>query len=364
MKLLELCLSPVRGGLELYAARVARHYPGCVAVVRRGGLVDARLAPGGVTREYLEVRLRGWHWIAARRLAALMDARNIDVIHVHWRGDLALAALAKRLARRRVRLVYTRQMALTRPKFDPYHRLIYGQVDALVCITRQLAEDARRLLPLAPERVQTLYYGVPAPEAGALGTRCQAFCRELGWQAGGFRVALFGRVEPGKGQQLLLEAIGRLRAKGLDARAALVGSPMDPSYVAGLRQALARSALDGAVVLRDFLPDPQRYMACFDAVVLASREETFGLVLAEAMRAGVAVVGSRAGGVPEIIEHDRTGLMFTSGDAGDLASRLERLARDEALRRRLAAAGKAEADRRFSEEQHFARLDDLLAGGA
>ena len=64
--------------------------------------------------------------------------------------------------------------------------------------------------------------------------------------------------------------------------------------------------------------------------------------------------------MPEIIDHERTGLVFESGDAGDLARCLERLARDPALRERLAAAGKAEADARFSEEAHFRRLEAFL----
>ena len=362
MKLLELCLSPGHGGLELYADKVIRHYHergGCLAVVRPGGLIDRRLAEAGIPREHLPVAVRAWPWLAARRLARLVDREGIDVVHMHWRGDLALAALARTMTRRPVRLVYTRQMALTRPKLDPYHRFLYRQVDAFLCITRRLAEDARRFLPLPPERIHVLYYGVPA--AGP--APCEPFLEELGWDGNGFRVALFGRVEPGKGQHLLVEAVRRLRAQGLDVRAALVGHVMDRAYVDGLKAEVARAGLHDAVVFRDFIPEPQRLMGCFHAVVLASREETFGLVLPEAMRAGVAVVGSRAGGVPEIIDHERTGLMFESGDAGDLARCLERLARDPALRGRLAAAGKAEADARFSEEAHFRRLEAFLDTG-
>ncbi len=348
MKLLELCLSPGHGGLELYAARVARHYRGrgVVAVVRRGGFLRQRLEEAGIRYRTLAVGIRAWPWLAARRLARLIDREGIDVVHMHWRGDLALAALAKRLARRPVRLVYTRQMALTRSKFDPYHRFLYRQVDAFLCITRRLAGDARRFLPLPPERIHVLYYGVPAAEPAP----CREFLDELGWDDDGFRVALFGRMEPGKGQHLLVEAVRRLRAAAIDARAALVGHVMDPAYRRALEESVAAGGLDGAIVFRDFVAEPQRYMGCFHAVVLASREETFGLVLPEAMRAGTAVVGSRAGGVPEIIDHGRTGLMFESGDAADLARCLERLA----------AAGRAEADARFSEEAHFRRLEALL----
>ena len=101
-------------------------------------------------------------------------------------------------------------------------------------------------------------------------------------------------------------------------------------------------------------------MPCFDAVVLASKCETFGLVLPEAMRAGVAVVGSNCGGVPEIIEHDKTGLLFESENVEDLNRQLRKLIDEPEFCQKLAKAGKTDADERFSEEKHFQRLLEIF----
>ena len=98
-------------------------------------------------------------------------------------------------------------------------------------------------------------------------------------------------------------------------------------------------------------------MLCFDAVVLATKCETFGLVLPEAMRAGVAVIGSKCGGIPEIIKHEKTGLLFESEDVSDLTKQLSKLVSDEEFCKKLA---KADADKRFSEEKHFERLLKLF----
>jgi glycosyltransferase involved in cell wall biosynthesis len=111
-----------------------------------------------------------------------------------------------------------------------------------------------------------------------------------------------------------------------------------------------------------FHPQPTSIMGCFDVVVLASNAETFGLVLAEAMRAGTAVIGTNAGGVPEIIDHGETGYLFAPGSSIELADYLSRLIDSPELLKQISLAGKQKADMLFSEEQHFTRLAQLLKG--
>jgi len=362
-KVLELCTSTGHGGLELYADRVIRHFHAqgrCLAVVARGTRLASRLDNAGIPYTPLRVKARLWPWLAARRLARLMEREQIDVLHMHWGKDLNLAVLAKRLCRRPVRLVYSRQMALTRHKRDAYHRFLYRHVDRYTVISRRLFAEAVRYLPLPEAHVRLLYYGIPAPRV--LDTEaCRAFLQEAGLDTpAALRVALFGRIERGKGQHLLVRAIEQLAGQGVDVRAALVGHVMDQAYFDALMGELAEAGLAERVHYLGFHEDPPSVMGCFDAVVLASDAETFGLVLIEAMRAGTAVIGTNAGGVPEIIRDGETGLLFEPGDAEGLAQTLARLAGDPALRARLAAAGRVEADERFSQERHFAELEGIL----
>jgi glycosyltransferase involved in cell wall biosynthesis len=97
--------------------------------------------------------------------------------------------------------------------------------------------------------------------------------------------------------------------------------------------------LTGRVGFVDFQPDPSPVYRALDVVVHASTAaEPFGLVIAEAMACGRAVVASDAGGAREIGLPEQTYLVHRPGDAGDLARQLDRLARDGALRRRLGEA--------------------------
>lgn len=365
MKILELCTSNGVGGLELYAVRTTqalqRQGHEVMAVVRPGTMLEQRVREQGLAHVTLARRSRALPLLAAWRLARLIDQAGVDVVHMHWGHDLLLAALAKRWASRPVRLVYTRQMALTRAKADVYHRFLYRQIDLYLTITDKLLRQARQLLPLPEERVQRLYYGVPPPTPLS-DTERRVLRHSLHIPERVFAIGLIGRMEEQKGQHLLIEALQHLRAVGIPAHATLIGPAMDSAYEQRLRREIEERDLREIVVLHGPHKSPMEVMPAFDAVVLTTRMETFGLVLAEAMRCGVAVIGTNAGGVPEIIEDGVTGLLFSPEDAAHLARQLEHLARNDTLRSQLAAAGKARADDLFAEERHYKRLAAILLG--
>jgi glycosyltransferase involved in cell wall biosynthesis len=162
-----------------------------------------------------------------------------------------------------------------------------------------------------------------------------------------------------KGQHLLIEALDEMKAQEQEIAALVVGKTIEADYLESLKTTVGNKGLN--VTFLDFVDEPQRLMQICDCVLLSTYEETFGLVLAEAMRAGVAVVGSDRGGVPEIIEHEKSGLLFSSGDSHSLAQALLQLKQDAALRGQLATQGKEKADTVFNVEQHFHKLRQLLA---
>jgi starch synthase len=88
-----------------------------------------------------------------------------------------------------------------------------------------------------------------------------------------------------------------------------------------------------------------------DIFVLASTGEAFGLVLAEAMACGVPVVGSRSGAIPEIVDDGVTGLLVTARDEVSFADAIEKLARDERLRKEMGASSLARVQAEFNVER-------------
>ncbi|WP_455204145.1 glycosyltransferase family 4 protein [Kaarinaea lacus] len=365
MKVLELCLSYGVGGLELYAARITKQLADqgidCVVVAKANTLFYDRVKEQNIKTYALTRWNRHWPIFSARALAKIIDDEAVDVLHMHWGKDLLLAVLAKRYAKRSVRLVYTRQMAMTRPKKDMYHRFLYKHVDLYLTITDELAQMAKQFLPMPSEHIKRLYYGVDSTPA-LNGEQRHSLRQQLGVKSDEqFAIGLVGRVEAAKGQHLLIEALHQLKQQGLSVHATIIGPAMTSNYLQQLQQRCGDLDLQQDVTFYGSHKNPIEIMAAFDAVVLATKKETFGLVLIEAMRNGVAVVGTNAGGVPEIIDNGETGLLFQPENAEDLAKQLRKLIDDPGYRQRLASSGKQKADSLFANEQHVQSLIEYFS---
>lgn len=357
MSIIELCLSPGRGGLERYAAGLvpalsARGHR--VTVVAQPNSEFAELTGQAPALAIVPSRLAPLR--GARRLARL--ARRADVIHIHRSTDLPLAAAAKRLAGGHPALVYTRHMAITRDRRrSPVHRLLHRQVDRLLTITERLAAEACANLPLDPALISALPPGVaPATRSGD--------CTEIRPAGAEFVAGCFSRIEPAKGQHDLVAAIGELARQGIPAGAVIAGPIMNAAYAARLRRDAARLGIAERVRFAGALADARPAMACCDVVVLPSSAETLGLVLIEAMQMGIPVVGTAAGGVPEVVANGETGLTYPVGDHIALARCLARLAKDKEFAAGLARAGQAAARERYDRERHIERLEEIFRAAA
>lgn len=161
-----------------------------------------------------------------------------------------------------------------------------------------------------------------------------------------------GRMVPVKSQRTLLEAASLLRASGTPVQILLVGDgPLRPELVG---EAERRNLLDSAR-FTGVRTDVEAVLSAMDVFCLPSLYEGTPLALLEAMSLGVPVVASRVGGVPEVVEEGRTGLLIAAGDAEALASAARELIRDRSqavemgrrarrfVRTRLSSAAMAEA---------------------
>lgn len=364
MNIMELCLSPGLGGLELYAFRSAqaldKNHEVTVVINSTGKLAEYFSKNSSIKPTQLAYSRSYLPLANARRLAKIIDSNSIDVIHMHWGNDLALAALAKKISSRKPALVYTRQMKITRSKDDFYHRFLYREMDLMLTITRQLEQEAKQFISRHAEKITTLYYGVDAPDEFIDSASRSKQRAAHGFNDADFVIGLIGRLEHNKGQHLLIEAVAQAKRDGIELKALIAGHEMIPGYRDTLRQLASSLGVSDNIVFLDFVSQPQQMMQLCDCIALTSDEETFGLVLPEAMRAGVAVIGSNKGGVPEIIDHEQTGLLFQSFDVNSLYAALKRLHQEPQLKQALAARGKQKADKNFNTEQHFSMLEQHL----
>jgi glycosyltransferase involved in cell wall biosynthesis len=179
---------------------------------------------------------------------------------------------------------------------------------------------------------------------------------------GGVRVGLIATMARWKGHETFLRALAAL-PPAARVRGYVIGGPLyetaDSQFtIAELRAVAIRMGLDGRVGFTGFVADVASAMRALDIVVHASTQpEPFGLVIAEAMACGRAVIASAAGGAAEIIEDGVDALAHRPGDAAALAHLIEQLAGDRAMRQRLGQAAAKASARRFT---HARLAADLL----
>ena len=368
MNIMQLCLSSGLGGLELYVYRSSEallnsqlHNNQVFAVLTENSKLDNYYKENSSIKTlYIKRFFSALPLLNAIKLAKIIDDIKIDIIHIHWGKDMPLAALAKTFSKRKPALVYTRQMMITRNKSDFYHIFQYRQVDLLLTITKELEILCKKYIPQFTDKIATLYYGVKKPDKFLNTDEIQQGREQAGLEKDDFVVGLIGRLEDGKGQYLLIDAIHQAKKNGHDIKALIVGHEMDSGYRDKLKKQAKDHGISDKILFQDFTNQPQQLMQICDCITLATDRETFGLVLPEAMRAGVAVIGSNSGGVPEIIEHENTGLLFETNNADSLYQQIEKYFLNPDFKIKMAKQGKESADKRFNNTTHFQQLEQHL----
>ncbi len=163
-------------------------------------------------------------------------------------------------------------------------------------------------------------------------------------------IGVVGRLHPDKGQADLLRSAPEVLRVFPGARFCFLGAVEDESYARQLRQ---QAAALGSKHVEFLAPvgEPAAALAGLDLLVVPSHREAFGRVIIEAFSAGIPVVAADAGGIPEVIEAGRNGLLFRCGDEHDLARALIRVLGDEHLRGTLIAGGRESYQARWRVER-------------
>ncbi len=297
-------------------------------------------------------------------LVRLILRLRIDVVHTNT-VVLPSPSLAAFLTRR-PHVWHVRELLQEfGPLWRPYQHWVALLSSGIVAISSSVRDQFD---PKLRHKVQVIYDGLDestcTPDAGRMGAFRERFPAES------MLIGVVGRIKwHRKGQEVLVRAASLLRERHPEAHYVIVGSPSrgNEDHEVRLRDLISRHGLQDVVHLIGELEDTASVFAALHIAVAPSvQPEPFGCVVLEAMAAGAAVLGSRAGGIAEQIVHGETGLLFTPGDADELARQLDDLLSHPARRRRMAAAGTRRALSHFrlaTTVREMAELFERLEGG-
>jgi len=182
--------------------------------------------------------------------------------------------------------------------------------------------------------------------------------------AGLLRLIFLGRLEKRKGTLELLQAFPQVLDLHPGTELTLIGTdrphcPGGRTHAQWIQDELPATVRQ-QITLTGRLPQEQvdHHLQTADVFIAPSRYESFGLIYPEAMRWGTPVIGCHVGGVPEMIEHEKSGLLIQPASPDDIVQALHRLLRDEGLRKRLGEAGRLRVEAEFSAERMAQRVAD------
>lgn len=310
----------------------------------RGKLLR-RATEAGVRCHPLAIR-NALDFAAALRLRRMVARGGYDVVHFHTSRAHSMAPM--------VRLGYAGAMVATRRMdyvpnrvFAPY--LYNHAVDGVAAISTGVA-DALASAGVDRNRITIIPSGVDCERfRPASPPEREAARARLGIGASEIAAGTIGMLEERKGQVYLLEAIARLaRAKDLPRIVVLIAG--EGSLREQLTERARQFEISNRVMLLGLIEDARSLLDALDIFVLPSLKEGLGIALLEAMASGIAAIGSRTGGILDVVEDGRTGLLVTPGDSTGLAEAIGRLACDAHTRATLGGAGRSRICEGFSLE--------------
>ena len=237
----------------------------------------------------------------------------------------------------------------------------YKMPTHFISVSQWIAKRMQEVLQVPTEKTSVIYDGI-ALEQLDLQADGLEFRRRYAIPVDAYVVGLVGLLIPWKGQELFLDAAMLLRDKIPNLKMLIVGGTPDEcvAYEALLRQRVKQERLDELIGFTGHVTAMEQVYNGLDVVVSASTSpEPLGTVVIEAMAMGRPLIGPRHGGAAEMMEHLKTGLLFTPNDALALACEIERLFIDPALALQLGHDARVHALNTFAIAHHTEQIQTL-----
>ena len=362
MKILQISSAQSLGGGERHLADLAN------GLAIRGHEVHVALRPKSpLVQELQSIPAKNIHTLplrnaldagSARDLSRLVKNHKIQIVHAHMARDYPLAAYA---ARRNSdsRLIVTRHVLFT---MNRLHRVTLAGAARIIAVSQAVAAKLKADAIADAAKISVVMNGIDVVRFQKVKAEFdrRKFLADWTIDENSQVVGLIGELTPLKGQEEFLKAAALVTKKLPGAQFVVAG--IDHSAGAKYQKHLERLIKDldlpSCVKLVGWVEDLAQLYCGLEVVVSASHTESFGLVIAEAMASGTAIVATATDGASEIIATNETGLIVPVGDVEQLAAAMLRLLTDSQLRSMLGSAAQMAAEG-FTVERMIAETEKI-----
>lgn len=340
------------GGAESYVALVARSLKSLgynIFIASAGGALAVELQKEGIKHFFLPIRLS--KFISGLLLKRIVEKYNIDLIHANSEAAGIVAVKTRQKYNVDIPIVYTAHGVLPAKVKD-----IINQVDKIIAVSN-FSREAAIKEGFSANKIEVVYNGVDIDKFKPHEEKRNLLRKKYNIPQDAFTMIIVSRIKNlrNKGHQHLLNVLSEYevskywhlvvigKGKGLDS----------------LKQKVKEYNLQDRVHLLGHKTDVENYEDMADVVVLPSYFETFGLVLAEGMAMEKPAVAFKVGGVPEVIEDNKTGFMVDYDNDDELVEKLAILAKNPDLCKQMGIQARKKVAKDFANEIMIKKLEEI-----
>lgn len=331
-----------------------------VACVSTGELYD-RLIEAGARVEIVDTRGIGHKHPSDtidnfRDFARLIRRHDIKLIHVNSQKALLMSAPAALVSK--VPIVWHCHVD---SDFGWAFDLASAAAARAIVVNSEYVRRRFRFVPAVASKITLIYNGIDISRMKSRGEgRVRA---ELGIESTSLVVGTLGRLQAEKGMEYFLGAAPEIARELPDTKFLVVGGTFDPAdpYQARLKAIARDSSVASRIIFTGFRSDIADCLEAMDIVVVPSLREGLPLAVAEAMAMKRPIVATAVGGIPEMIESGRSGVLVPAKSSEAIAKAVTEIARDRALAKRMGEEARRTAEAKFDIEVHAARMQELYS---
>lgn len=290
--------------------------------------LKAELLATGHNVYFLNRRKADKHPKYVFELLNIIRKHNIDIVHTHNFGSKFWGMLCKAIVPK-LKLVFCFSDTNIANRYSLFHSYVHNLfIDSNICISKTITKECA---DAGLERLEHIYYGINTDK----------FAKpKVPITGKALSIVNIARVTHSKkGQDILIKALKICSDAGMDFKCSFVGAIYHQNSYEYLSSLVSELGLERQIEFLGNRADIDSILEQSDLFVLPSRYEGLGLVVLEAMAAGVPVIASNIDGPAELITHDKNGLLFESANEKDLAQKILNLYKNPEKMQKLANGG-------------------------
>lgn len=321
-----LCSSESWGGLEMNHLRNAvwmhdRGHKVLVFAIENSRFIK-EAKEHGIPVQHIEQHKKYYDFKQGRKLVALIKNHGITHLLIRATRDMSIAAYSKWKLKDSLHTSYYMEMQLGVKKTHFLHAARHNGIDLWSCPLPWLEEQVISMTRFKNQRVR-IPSGMDLSSYSNAPNQVDARLT-LDLPASPIIFGLMGRFDPQKGQLLLLEAMQLAQNK--DFHVVFLGEPTHneaEDYFLQMQEIIQKDEYKDRVHIRPYMKNPVPFYTAVDWFIMATKAESIGMVTMESLACGTPVLGSNAGGTPEVLEQNRGGILFETMNAESLAIQLD-----------------------------------------